>query len=76
MKKLLNVGDIIISKNPFCMNRHVVERVTKTIAICGPVRYVREYEDNHDGKYCRIKQKGLKYNPLVEYTVITKEEEK
>ena len=24
MKKLLNVGDIIISKNPFCMNRHVV----------------------------------------------------
>ena len=73
MKKLLNVGDVIIEKNPFCTNRNVVERVTKTLAICGNIKYIREYEDNHNGKYARIRKQGLKVNPLIDYTVITPE---
>ena len=39
---MLEVGDVLISTN--CMARHVVDRVTKTQAICGVVRFRREYD--------------------------------
>lgn len=39
---MLEVGDVLISTN--CMARRVVGRVTKTQAICGGVRFRREYD--------------------------------
>ena len=41
-KRMLEVGDVLISTN--CMARRVVDRVTKTQAICGVVRFRREYD--------------------------------
>ena len=66
-KRMLEVGDVLISTN--CMARRVVDRVTKTQAICGNVRFRREYDGfsiSEIGSYPWSRQRYLLATPESE----------